>query len=130
MPCHTGLLRRFCARSVPRGKSAGFRHRHSLTVLRTDIPHRLRGQGLRMSLSRILLLSLLLYRFGLSENIVSIGITGIYVLATFLSGFLAGKREQTKRFLWGLLMGLLYFLLLSAVSLIVDSSTFSLGRGF
>ncbi|MBQ8878044.1 MAG: TIGR04086 family membrane protein [Lachnospiraceae bacterium] len=78
----------------------------------------------------LLLLSLLLYRFGLSENIVSIGITGIYVLATFLSGFLAGKREQTKRFLWGLLMGLLYFLLLSAVSLIVDSSTFSLGRGF
>jgi len=78
----------------------------------------------------LLLLSLLLYRFGLSENIVSIGITGIYVLATFLSGFLAGRREQTKRFLWGLLMGLLYFLLLSAVSLIVDSSTFSLGRGF
>ena len=78
----------------------------------------------------LLLLSLLLYRFGLSENIVTIGITGIYVLATFLSGFLAGKREQTKRFLWGLLMGLLYFLLLSAVSLIVDSSTFSLGRGF
>ena len=78
----------------------------------------------------LLLLSLLLYRFGLSENIVSICITGIYVLATFLSGFLAGKREQTKRFLWGLLMGLLYFLVLSAVSLIVDSSTFSLGRGF
>ena len=78
----------------------------------------------------LLLLSLLLYRFGLSENIVSMGITGIYVIATFLSGFLAGKREQTKRFLWGLLMGLLYFLLLSAVSLIVDSSTFSLGRGF
>lgn len=78
----------------------------------------------------LLLLSLLLYRFGLSENIVSMSITGIYVIATFLSGFLAGKREQTKRFLWGLLMGLLYFLLLSAVSLIVDSSTFSLGRGF
>ena len=78
----------------------------------------------------LLLLSLLLYRFGLSENIVSIGITGIYVLATFLSGFLAGKREQTKRFLWGLLMGLLYFLLLTAVSLIVEHSSFSLGRGF
>lgn len=78
----------------------------------------------------LLLLSLLLYRFSLSEKIVSVGITGIYVLATFLSGFLAGKREQTKRFLWGLLMGLLYFLLLSAVSLIVDSSTFSFGRGF
>lgn len=78
----------------------------------------------------LLFLSLLLYRFGLSENIVSMSITGIYVIATFLSGFLAGKREQTKRFLWGLLMGLLYFLLLSAVSLIVDSSTFSLGRGF
>ncbi len=78
----------------------------------------------------LLLLSLLLYRFGLSEKIVAMGITGIYVITTFLSGFLAGKREQTRRFLWGLLMGLLYFLLLTAVSLIVDSSSFQLGSGF
>lgn len=78
----------------------------------------------------LLLLSLLLYRFGLSEKIVSAGITGIYVIANFLSGFLAGKREQTKRFLWGLLMGLLYFVLLTAISFIVNSSTVSLGSGF
>ncbi len=78
----------------------------------------------------LLLLSLLLYRFGLSEKIVSMGITAIYVITTFLAGFLAGKREQTRRFLWGLLMGTLYFVLLSAISLIVDSSTFSFGSGF
>lgn len=78
----------------------------------------------------LLLLSLLLYRFGLSEKIVSAGITAIYVIATFPAGFLAGKREQHKRFLWGLFMGGLYFLLLTAVSLIIDSSAFAPGRGF
>lgn len=78
----------------------------------------------------LLLLSLLLYRFSLSEKIVSAGITVIYVVANFLSGFLSGKREQTKRFLWGLLMGILYFVLLSAISLVVNADTVSLGSGF
>ena len=39
----------------------------------------------------LLLLALLLYRFQLSEQIVSIGILAIYTMATFLAGFLTGK---------------------------------------
>ena len=78
----------------------------------------------------LLLLSFLLYRFALSEKIIALGITGIYVISTFLSGLLAGKHEQTKRFLWGLLMGFLYFILLSAISLLANSSAFQIGSGF
>ena len=61
----------------------------------------------------LLLLSLLLYRFSLSERIVSISITGMYIVVTFLAGFLAGKREGSRKFLWGLMMGCLYFLILA-----------------
>ena len=68
----------------------------------------------------LLLLALLLYRFGLTEKTVSLCITGIYVLVTFLAGFLAGKREGNRKFLWGLLMGGLYFLVLSLVSFSVS----------
>lgn len=68
----------------------------------------------------LLLLALLLYRFGLSEKVVSICIIGIYIIVTFLAGFLAGKREGSQKFLWGLLMGGLYFLVLIVVYLIAN----------
>ena len=68
----------------------------------------------------LLLLALMLYRFGLSEKAVSICIIGIYIIVTLLAGLLAGKREGSRKFLWGLLMGGLYFLILIVVSLIVN----------
>lgn len=68
----------------------------------------------------LLLLSLMLYRFQLSEQIVTICITCIYILVTFLAGFLFGKREGNRKFLWGLLAGILYFLILFLLSMIVN----------
>ncbi|MDE7339137.1 MAG: TIGR04086 family membrane protein [Lachnospiraceae bacterium] len=68
----------------------------------------------------LLLLALMLYRFGLSEKTVSICIIVIYIAVTFLAGFIAGKRAGEKKFLWGLAMGCIYFLILTAVSLIVN----------
>lgn len=68
----------------------------------------------------LLFLALMLYRFGLSEKIVSICIIVIYIAVTFLAGFIAGKRAGEKKFLWGLAMGCIYFLILTAVSLIVN----------
>ena len=78
----------------------------------------------------LLLLSLFLYRFSLSEKIVSMCITGIYIATTFLAGFLAGKKEQTRRFLWGLLMGVLYFILLTIISIVVNQGMAGLGADF
>ena len=68
----------------------------------------------------LLLLALFLYRFELSEKIVSICIIIIYIVVTFLAGFIAVKREGNRKFLWGLLMGVLYFTILVVVSLIVN----------
>ncbi len=68
----------------------------------------------------LLLLAFLLYRFGLSEKVVSVCIIAIYIIVTFFAGLLAGKREGKRKFLWGLAMGLLYFTILTAVSLAVN----------
>lgn len=68
----------------------------------------------------LLLLALLLYRFQLSEQIVSIGIIVIYAAATFLAGFLTGKGAGDRRFFWGLVAGTLYFVLLALLTLAVN----------
>lgn len=78
----------------------------------------------------LLLLALMLYKFELSEKIVSICIIGIYILVTFLAGFLAGKREGSRKFLWGLLMGSLYFAILAVVSIVTNHETGEISGNF
>ena len=78
----------------------------------------------------LLLLALMLYRFDLTEKVVSICIIGIYILVTFLAGFLAGKREGNRKFLWGLLLGGLYFLILIVISLIVNQGMGEMAGNF
>lgn len=68
----------------------------------------------------LLLLAFILYRFGLSEKIVTVCIIAIYIIVTFFAGMLMGKREGKRKFLWGLVMGILYFGILTAVSLVVN----------
>lgn len=68
------------------------------------------------------LLALLVYRFALSEKLVNLVIIAIYVGTTFFGGWMAGKRLQRRRFLWGLLVGSLYFVVLAILSLIVNHS--------
>lgn len=75
----------------------------------------------------LLLLTFALYQFGLSEKVVTIIIIGIYVVSTFFAGFITGKKMETRKFLWGLLMGAAYFAVLLVISLIAGQSTGGLG---
>ena len=68
----------------------------------------------------LLLLAFLLFRLDLDEGQVTIGILAIYVLSCFIGGFLAGKWSGSQKFLWGMGLGLAYFLLLTAVSALTD----------
>jgi putative membrane protein (TIGR04086 family) len=73
------------------------------------------------------LLAFLLYKVGLTENIVSIAIIAIYVLATFFAGFVVGKKLKNRKYLWGLLMGSAYFLVLAGVSMVLGEPAGHLG---
>ena len=68
------------------------------------------------SAGMLLLLALLLYKLHLDNSKMTIGVILIYVVSCFIGGFMAGKKIHTQKFLWGLLVGVLYFLLLLAVS--------------
>ena len=75
----------------------------------------------------LLVLALLLYKVGLSEKVVSIAIIAVYVAATFFAGFITGKKMQSRKFLWGLLIGGAYFCVLLVVSVLANQSGGELG---
>lgn len=64
----------------------------------------------------LLLLALLLYKLQLDEQAVSAGIVAVYVTATLIGGLAAGKMAGRRRFLWGLMTGVFYFLLLLLIT--------------
>lgn len=75
----------------------------------------------------LMLLALLLYKIPLSDSAVNIGIVIIYTLSTFLSSFLCGRKVKQKKFMWGLILGIAYFLILLLISFITNQSVGTLG---
>lgn len=70
----------------------------------------------------LLLLAFLLYRFQLSGKTVAAGVIVIYIISTFFGGFLAGKKAKSRKYLWGLMMGVGYFLILAALSFLTNAA--------
>lgn len=76
-------------------------------------------------LSGILLaaLAFALYKLRLKEGQVNLMVFAVYFITCLAGGLLAGKRICQRRFFWGLLSGLLYFLVLFAVSWAMNIGT-------
>lgn len=68
----------------------------------------------------LLILAFLLFKMDLSEKMVSMGIVLIYILSCFLGGLLLGKRMKKQKYVWGLLLGMGYFVLLIGISCLVE----------
>lgn len=78
----------------------------------------------------LLVLAFLLYKFSLPQKVIGAGIILIYVVCSFLGGFLAGKKIKIKKYLWGLCVGIGYFLLLIILSLILNGGFQNLSDNF
>ena len=61
-------------------------------------------------------LAFALYKLRLKEGQVNLMVYLVYLAACLAGGAAAGKRLRQRRFFWGLLSGLFYFLILFAVS--------------
>lgn len=68
----------------------------------------------------LLVLAFLLYKFSLPKTVIGIGITVVYIISTFLGGFVLGKHMKVKKYLWGFAIGMGYFLILVLISLIAN----------
>ena len=76
------------------------------------------------------ILAFLLYKLRLGEQAVTIAIIVIYVAATLFGGFVAGKKLKNRKFLWGLLLGTAYFVVLTLVSLMAGRGGIEMGNTF
>ena len=65
----------------------------------------------------LLVLTFFMYKFELNEKIVSAAIVGIYVVSTLIGGMIIGKLTKSKRYLWGMVLGIIYFVLLMLITL-------------
>ena len=65
----------------------------------------------------LLVLTFFMYKFELNEKIVSAAIVGIYVVSTLIGGMIIGKLTKSNRYLWGMVLGIIYFVLLLLITL-------------
>ena len=65
----------------------------------------------------LLVLTFFMYKFELNEKIVSAAIVGIYVVSTLIGGVIIGKLTKSKRYLGGMVLGIVYFVLLLLITL-------------
>lgn len=72
----------------------------------------------------LLLLALILYKISPPEGVIKVGIIFSYIFSPFIGGILIGKGAENRRFLWGGLLGVLYFSIIFAVSIILSQSLF------
>lgn len=72
----------------------------------------------------LLVLSLFLLKLKISNSTLGIGVICIYILSTFVSGFIIGKITRDRKYFWGFIMGFAYFMILTIVSFIVNRSLY------
>ena len=58
----------------------------------------------------------LIYRMELPEKLGSFLLAGTYVFANLIAGWRLGKRVERRKFLWGMMLGVVYFFILFLLS--------------
>lgn len=71
----------------------------------------------------LLILALLMLKLNLSGAVISGGINFTYIISAFIGGFFVGKKVEQKKFLWGFIMGVFYFLIIMLITLFINRSS-------
>lgn len=64
-----------------------------------------------------------LFRFNLPDWQITAAIVITYALSCFFGGYMLANAQKSKRMLWGMGFGILYFAVLAAVSFVLGNGT-------
>lgn len=67
----------------------------------------------------LIFLAFLVSKVEKEEMVARVGVIAIYVISCMLGGYVVGKMKKTRKFIWGLLAGTAYVVILLAIGLIV-----------
>lgn len=81
-----------------------------------------------LTLVILVVLAFLLFKLKLSEAVISGAIIITYTVSSFVGGFMAGKKMKRKKYIWGLLMGLAYYIVFVLLSLIINKGDVEVSR--
>lgn len=76
--------------------------------------------GYVITIVMLFLLSFILYKFAVSETVVTVGITITYAVSCFIGGLFLAKKEMNRRVLWGIAYGVLYYVILFIISMCMN----------
>lgn len=72
-----------------------------------------------ITLFLLLIVSFMMHLTGMGGTAVSVAVIAITVLSVFIGSFYLGKHVEQKRFLWGLIAAMVYFIVYILISLLV-----------
>jgi len=68
----------------------------------------------------LLILAFVMLKLDIPSIVISGGINFAYIISAFVGGFFTGRKVEQKKFIWGILMGVLYFVVLLLISLMMN----------
>lgn len=71
----------------------------------------------------LLILALLMLKLDISGTVIAGGINFAYIISAFIGGFFVGKKAEQKKFVWGFLLGVIYFMIIMLITLFLNRST-------
>ena len=69
------------------------------------------------------LLAFIVYQSNTGTKMANLGITLTYIFASILAGMIIGKKIGKRKFLWGFFVGVLYFAILTLISVVFQENT-------
>lgn len=80
-----------------------------------------------ITFAAVLILALLILKTGISEKTLRIAVIIVYAVACFAAGFYNGHKLKQRRFIWGILGGIFYFLILLVISMVAGQGKWHTG---
>ena len=68
----------------------------------------------------LLLCAYLMLKTGIGDQVLGVLLAGVDALAVFVGGLYIGRKAGRQKFLWGLIFGVLYFLIYLVIAFLVN----------
>ena len=78
----------------------------------------------------ILLYALAIWKLDISGQVIKGAVIVLYIISAAFGGLYIGKKQGEKKFLWGMLSGCLYFLLLFMITVLSEGFSGNFGMHF